>query len=265
MSASKPTIGVAQIACQVGQVSHNLETISASIREAARNGCDLVVLPEMVDTGYDMDAIKTHASPIDGTPAQTIAAVAQEAGVHVICGISERQESHVYNAAFIANDQGQMMGRYHKTHLFSLVNEEDHLESGDVLAVVEMFGLKFGVIICYDIRFPELARTLALDGMDCLVVIAAWPSARIAHLKALAVARAVENQVYAVIANRVGTDTSLEFGGSSRILAPDGTLLAEASPDAPELITTTLEPDTLHAVRASMAIFDDRRPDLYDI
>lgn len=273
MSQDPLSVVATQIDCAVGDIEQNCETIVASIADAAAKGCDLLVLPEMVDTGYDMSAIRNHAGTWEGPLMSRLREAAREAGIHVICGVSERIQEPagpnqadtkcIYNAAVVLSPGGQIAGRYHKTHLFSLVKEDEHLAPGEFLTIVPIGGFQVGIIICYDIRFPELARSLALEGMDALVVISAWPAARIAHLKALTVARAIENQVYVVLANRIGTDDSLAFGGCSRIVAPDGAILCEAGETGAESISALIDAEVLIRVRDSMAIYDDRRPDLY--
>ena len=118
--------------------------------------------------------------------------------------------------------------------------------------------------ICYDLRFPELYRALACDrGVDVFVISSAWPFPRVEHLRALSVARAIENQSYVILSNRVGKDGGVPFCGSSAIIDPYGVIVAAASTDREELVTAELSRDVIESVRKRMPIFEHRRRDLY--
>jgi omega-amidase len=121
-----------------------------------------------------------------------------------------------------------------------------------------------GLSICYDLRFPEIYRVLALEGRaDTFIISSAWPTARRQHLRTLAAARAIENQSYVVLSNRVGTDNGVSFCGTSSIIDPCGAVLAEALNDNEELIEAEISSQTLAAVRERMPVFAHRRPELY--
>lgn len=256
-------VGIAQIDCELGEVATNMRTITAMMERAAGEGCDLVVFPEMADTGYEIDVIRRCASAWDAGPYRALSKVARDVGLNVICGLSERVDDRIYNAAVVIDRTGDLVQRYRKTHLFSMIDEDQHLARGDALALVAIEGFKIGLMICYDLRFPEMARALALDGADVLVVIAAWPRPRIEHWKLLTEARAVENQVFVVAVNRVGTDGPTTFGGWSRLLDPSGTAPDSAPPSEATLLLGEIDRRRLEEVRASMSVFEDRRADLY--
>jgi predicted amidohydrolase len=121
-----------------------------------------------------------------------------------------------------------------------------------------------GLTICYDLRFPEICRKLAVEhGVNVFVTSSAWPFVRIEHLRVLALARAMENQCYLILANRVGTDGGVTLCGSSAILDPYGTILAAAPPDREELIYADISREALDRVRGQMRVFEHRRADLY--
>ncbi|HEX3313821.1 MAG TPA: nitrilase-related carbon-nitrogen hydrolase, partial [Gemmataceae bacterium] len=224
-------IGLAQIFCRPGDVAFNTRTIASQIREAAARGCDVVALPEMSDTGYHMPTIVRTASTWDGGVFREVAAVAAETRITVVIGLSERVDDDVYNTVAVLGPDGELIAKYRKTHLITAepVCEQNTIRPGDALVLCDIAGFRAGFLTCYDIRFPELARKLALGGAEILFIPAAFPVARIMHWNALAVGRAIENQVYVAAVNRVGTDERLTFGGSSRLLDPFGTLLASAS------------------------------------
>ena len=258
-------IGVAQIDCEAGNVAGNLRTLKAWVQQAASADCDVVVLPEMADTGYVMRDILAHASVWDDGPCKTLRELAADLGIAVICGLSEREHSHVYNAAAVIDKDGTLVDKYRKAHLISMapVHEDRHLAPGDALTLTKLGGFKIGVMICYDIRFPEMARALVLGGAEVLVVVAAWPTVRAEAWRVLTAARAMENQVYVAAANRVGKDGQISFCGDSCLLDPVGLPLASASGTEQTLLTGEITRDRIAEVRSSMRVFDDRRPDLY--
>jgi predicted amidohydrolase len=258
-------IGVAQIDCQVGDVEANCRIMASVIEEAAAAKCDLIVLPEMSDIGYDIDVIKAKASTWDAGPCGTLRELAARSRISVICGLSERVDERIYNTAAAIDQTGAIVGKYRKVHMFGVapVCEDRHISAGDSLTVVELGGFNIGLMVCYDIRFPEMARALALCGAEVLVIVAAWPIPRIGHWSILAEVRAIENQAYVAAANRAGVDGPLTFGGSSCLIDPYGVRIASASSTAETLLTGEITRDRLEEVRSSMPVFDDRRAHLY--
>lgn len=258
-------IAIGQVDCTLGEPAANLRMIQQRIQEAASAGCRLIILPEMSDTGYDMEVIKAHARPWSDGPCRQIGRWAAESQVAVICGLAERDGSQFFNSAAVIDETGTQLGKYRKTHLFSLppVCEDQHLGRGDALAIVRIAGFTIGVLICYDLRFPEIARVAALRGAEILVVVAAWPASRIEAWNTLAVARAMENQVYVAASNRVGVDGRMVFGGNSRLLDPLGVSIAQAGDSQPTLLIGAIDRDCIERTRGTMRVFDDRRPELY--
>lgn len=258
-------IAVAQMKCALGDVPANCRTLASLVERARANGCAVIVLPEMADTGYEMSVIREKASAWPGLPFDTVQSAAARHGIHVICGLSEREGQNIFNSAAVFDPKGKLTAKYRKAHLFtpSPVNEDQCFTAGGSLEVVTIGDLKWGLMICYDLRFPELARALALKGAEVLALCTAWPFPRVGHLQTLVQARAIENQVYVVSANRVGTDGPVTFCGSSGIVDPYGVTVASAAADREELIVGEINRETLAWVRSRMPVFQDRRPDLY--
>lgn len=258
-------IGIAQINCQVGDVEANCRTIASMVKQAAKAGCGAVVLPEMADTGYEMEAICAHASTWDAGPCEMLRKLARSLAIAVICGLSERDEDRIYNSVALIDEAGNMIGKYRKAHLFSAspVYEHRHLARGESLTLVRLGGFTIGVLVCYDIRFPEMARALTLRGAEVIVAPAAFPLIRLEHWKTLTACRAIENQVYLVAANRTGSDGPLTFCGTSRLLDPHGTAVACASEVEQTLIVGELSRERIEQTRSSMHVFEDRREELY--
>ena len=143
-------------------------------------------------------------------------------------------EGRVYNTAYVFDRQGACLAAYDKTHLFTPMGEHEHYAAGDHLTTFSLDGHKCGLLICYDLRFPELFRTLALQGVELLLLPAQWPAARRYHWETLTAARAIENQFFLAACNSCGTAGETVFGGASRILGPRGELLAAAQIRAAE-------------------------------
>jgi len=260
-------IAAAQIACRPGNRDANVTNILSYVTKAALRHCDLIVFPELSDTGYDMNVIRANALAAGDPPVAMLCESARKNRMAIICGLSNRDEDGIYNTSVIIDKDGKIIATYRKTHLFKAgeFDECAHFTPGNELVTANIDGWKLGVMICYDLRFPELARTLALRDIHLLVVSAAWPFPRDSHWKTLLYARAIENQLFVVGANRVGKDGDFTFCGSSCILDARGVLLAAASANREELLETDIEQIILETVRGYMPVFKDRRTDLYRV
>lgn len=258
-------IAAAQITCALGDVPANCAQIAAQAQQARDQGCDAIVFPEMTDTGYEVATIQKTASAWPGAAFNAVQEAAAKNNLHVFCGMSEVEGRRLYNTLAVFDPSGKLIGKYRKAHLFSPapVNEDRCFKAGDALVVVHIGDWKCGLMICYDLRFPEQARALALKGAEVLVIASAWQFPRVSHWNTLLAARAIENQAYVVAANRTGTDGAITFCGSSRIMDPYGVVVTSAAEDRPQLITGELSRETLDWVRGRMPVFRDRRPDLY--
>lgn len=258
-------LALAQITCDPGQVDHNVHRIVDLIATAAGQGCDAIVFPEMSDTAYHMPTILTTASSWDGAVFHTIANAAARMRIVVFVGLSERDGANIFNSVAVIGTNGQLIAKYRKTHLIKVdpVFEHQFITPGDSATICTVGGFRIGLMICYDIRFPELARRLTLDGADILIVPAAFPAARINHWEILARARAIENQVYVAAVNRVGTDSGLTFGGNSRLFDPSGVPLAVGNEHDEGLLIGEIQTSRLMEVRDGLRVLQDRRPELY--
>jgi omega-amidase len=227
---------------------------------------ELIVFPEMADTGYSMPVIQTHATVWTEGAVPELQRIAQRLAIGIVCGLSERDGDSIYNSQVFIDAGGKIAAKYRKTHLFAVAPVEEHkcFAPGNEFSSFGIGGLRVGLTICYDLRFPEVYRTLAVrDKVNVFINSSAWPFPRVEHLRVLAMARAIENQSYVVLANRVGTDDGVTFCGSSAIIDPYGIILASASADREELIQGDLSEDILNSVRNRMAVFAERRRDLY--
>lgn len=258
------TISLAQMDVALGNPEENLKKAAAWAAEAARRGSDIVIFPEMWSTGYDWDNVEHLA----GQHAQVVEAVGQLAKKHNIwlngSILTLNHEGHPTNTSIMFDPQGQQAGVYRKIHLFGLMDEDQYLAPGQQLTTVETPWGQSGLAICYDLRFAEMFRTYALNGVNIIYLPAEWPHPRLAHWQTLLRARAIENQMFMVGVNRVGSDKNNTFCGHSVILDPWGNVVVEAG-ETEVLLTATIDTDVVAQVRQKIPIFKDRRPGLYKL
>ena len=259
-------VAAAQISCALGDFDANVRKVRDYAAQARKSGAELIVFPEMTDTGYSMPVIQEHAREWKNGAVVDLQKVAKENSIAIVAGISDRDGESIFNAQVFIDAKGEVLAKYRKTHLVTAapLDERVCFSPGKEFVTTRIDKFTIGLSICYDLRFPEMARTLVVKhGANVVVNSSAWPVVRAEHLRILVLSRAVENQSYFVIANRVGTDDGVTFCGSSVIVDPSGKILAAASPDREELIETEISEERLSEARDSVRVFDHRRPDLY--
>jgi omega-amidase len=259
-------IAAAQIACTPGDVAANLRTIGDFASRAKDSGAELIVFPEMIDTGYSMPVIQKHATSWREGAVPQLQKTAKHLSLAIIAGVSDRDGPRIYNAQAFIDAGGNIRAKYRKTHLVTAapLDERPVFTGGDAFVSCELNRFNLGLTICYDLRFPEVCRALAVEhGANVFVNSSAWPFPRLEHLRILALTRAIENQCYLILANRVGTDDGVTFCGTSAIIDPYGVIVAAASADREELLQADISEEVIKSVRGRMAVFDHRRQDLY--
>ena len=256
------TIALAQIDLALGQPDQNLETARAKIAEAKTRGAQVVVLPELWSTAYDLERATAHASALDTGMFAAVADAARENQIAVVGSLMEMLDGKVYNTATFIDARGNRVGMYRKLHLVPMLDEDKFLAGGDDAPVFDAEFGKFALAVCYDLRFPELWRHYALGGARVAFLPAEWPIQRIAHWRALLPARAIENQIFMVGCNRVGTSKDQTFGGHSMIVNPWGEILVEGD-DRAALLVAQIDLDMVDDVRQRVPVFRDRRQDVY--
>lgn len=236
------------------------------VREAASNGTDVAVLPETWNVGFFPHEGLEELADKDGCQVRKVfGALARELKINIVAGsVANRRADGIYNTCYVFNREGECVAEYDKTHLFSPMGEDDFFRKGDHVSTFTLDGIKCGVIICYDVRFPELTRTMSVKGLDVLLMVSQWPLVRVAHLDALTKARAIENQMFVVCCNSAGKAPGTVYGGNSSVNDPWGVTIAHAGENA-ETIYATLDPSILDGIRKSINVFADRRPDIYKV
>ncbi|WOO41572.1 carbon-nitrogen family hydrolase [Rubellicoccus peritrichatus] len=260
-------ISLAQMAVKTLEVEANLEKGARLIEEAAKEGSDLVVMPELWTTGFNMPGNVKIAQEHEQAHLQ-IAQLAKKHNIWITGSVlALNTEEKPSNAALLFSPDGEIVSSYRKMHLFSLVNEGDYLSPGNEIIQFDAPWGKTGFTICYDLRFPELFRNLAVNGSELIICPAGFPNPRKEHWRTLLRARAIENQCFIAATNRAGSEhlgkgQTMEFFGASSIIDPWGKTLAEAD-DSECLISRELDLTEASKIRNQMKVFEDRRPELY--
>ncbi|MBE8952152.1 MAG: carbon-nitrogen family hydrolase [Quinella sp. 1Q7] len=240
-------ISIAQFKSTLGAVDENFSTASRLI-ESARNS-DVILLPELWSTGYYPTPVENFAD-IDGTRTiEFLCAAAKKFSVNIIGGsVIVADGGKIFNRCHVANRRGEIVATYDKTHLFSFAHEGDVFGAGNQIVTAELDGVKCGVAICYDLRFPEFMRKIALAGAEIIFVPAAWSLKRLTPRRVLTKARAIENQVYVVFANS---------SGISEVVNPLGEVVAESGRDT-EILSADVNFSVRTKIIAAMNLLADR-------
>ena len=244
----------------------NFSHAAELVKRAMENKPDVLVLPETWNTGFFPRENLQALCDRDGSRVrQVFGALAERYQVNIVAGsVSNVRGSKVYNTAMVFDRTGACIASYDKTHLFTPMGEDNYYTPGDRLCTFVLDGVKCGLIICYDVRFPELTRSLTVPGLDILFVVSQWPKVRTFHLRSLTTARAIENQMFLVCCNSCGTAGQTVYGGNSAIIDPWGETVALAG-ETEEILTADCDLQILTNIRGSIPVFRDRRPSLYKI
>ena len=256
-------IALAQFDVKSGETTSNLATASEYVTLAARRGANLVVLPELWSSGYDLERCQMHAQTSQKKVLPALTEFSRRHHLYILGSVLKANARHeVFNSAVLLGPGDGPTRVYRKTHLFGPMLENQFLTRGRTTPV---FHLKFGafaVAICYDLRFPELFRKYALKGAQLVLLCAQWPVPRLEHWRTLVRARAIENQFFVVACNRVGSSQGTRFAGHSMIVDPWGNVLREGAGE-PALITADIDFRAVNESRSEIPSLSDRQPALY--
>jgi predicted amidohydrolase len=253
--------GLIQFDVRLGDVEANLSSVKRRLARLADRGMNLVLLPEMWSTGFANDRLGQLAETTPGVLDQ-LCQISREMGVAIIGSMPEKRNGGIYNAAYVVDRDGSVLKCYRKIHLFSPTKEDRFFLPGREAVVVKTSLGSIGLMICYDLRFPELCRSLVLKGAQMVAVVAQWPAVRVVHWDVLLRARAIENQVFVFGVNRCGRDGDLVYGGHSRIVSPRGEALAKTGKKAASL-TATVDLSHIEKVREQIPCLRERVPQAY--
>jgi predicted amidohydrolase len=256
-------IALAQLSVVDGDKETNLEKIENAIEQAYQLSADLLVLPELVLTGLvPGEQMKTLAETRDGESLKRIQKKLGTCPVHLVYSFPEFvSDNEIYITTCLIHKDGEPMAYYRKTHLFA--EERLVFTKGNDWTEVVLEGVKLGLLTCYDIEFPEPARTLAVKGVKLLVVNSAnmAPYEQIHRL--CICARALENQCFVVYCNRIGSNSAYEYHGQSAVVGPDGNVIAEIEEDAETVKVVEISLEQIENAKSVFDYLKDRRPELY--
>ncbi|WP_448807915.1 carbon-nitrogen family hydrolase [Aminobacterium mobile] len=222
-----------------------------------------IVLPEIWDVGYALEQAEELADPEGKGATHFLGELARTYNVWFVGGsVLAKSGNRFVNRAQVISPKGELIASYDKVHLIGLMDEDTYLAPGKKSCLFPMDGIKAGCVICYDIRFCEWLRTYAVNGAEVLFVSAEWPTVRIDHWENILQTRAIENQMYVVACNRVGTSKGTLFGGSSMVIDPWGQVVYKAG-DGEEAGFVTIDTKKVEEIRTYMPIFKDRVPEIY--
>lgn len=247
-----------------GDTGATLERLADRAHAAAAAGSHLLITPEMSMTGYALgpEEIAHRAEPADGPLSRAVADVAARSGVAIVHGFPERDGERVYNSAQLVDAHGTVLATYRKTHLFGELDRGAFVPGEDLVVQADLHGHRIGLLICFDVEFPETVRAHALAGTDLLVVPTALMAPETAVATLLVPARAMENQLHLAYVNRCDVEGDLDYVGLSTLVAPDGTEPLRAGRQE-ALMVADLDPEAARASSAELSYLDDRRPHLY--
>jgi len=255
-------LSLVQFDAGVGRPEENLARAREEVLEAGRRRSDLVLLPELWQDGLDYARAGQLAVEINRGAFLRMKEMAREASVHLAGSAFERDHEGVFNTLALYSPTGELLATYRKIHLFPLMHEDRYLKGGNEARLVSLPWGKVGLTVCYDLRFPELFRRLALNGAEMILLPAQWPYQRLDHWRALIHARAIENQLFFVGCNRAGWDGEVRFAGHSVVRDPWGERLVEGGA-APVLLTVSINRQVVSEVRRRIPAFEGRREETY--
>jgi predicted amidohydrolase len=245
-----------------GSVPANLQLMRRLAVEAASQGAELLLLPELFLSGYNIgDQAQSLAEPDNGPSAAAASRIAADTGIAIVYGYPERSPEGVYNSALMVDRTGKPVANYRKTHLWGNF-ERAQFRAGTEASLLAFAGARFGVMICYDIDFPELARHYALSGADAIIALSATTAPYPVVPQRLIPARAYENRLFVLYCDRAGAEHDLAYAGQSCVAAPDGEILASAG-HGEELVTAEIDLGRYERFRKAHQFASDRRLDVY--
>ena len=255
-------IAIYQGAGKPARVNENLEIIHDKALRAAEKGADLIIFPELFLSGYNIGkTVQELAEHAGGPAAQKAARIARQANIAILYGYPERLNADVYNSVLLIDRNGNSQANYRKTHLYGSY-EKRFFKPGDALIIAELEGLNIGILICYDVEFPEAVRALTCAGADLIAVPTALMEDYCRVAEKVVPARAYESEVYVAYVNRCGSEGETIYCGRSCLVGPDGRDVLRAGPTE-ALLLAEIDKNAIAEARTKNPVLGDLRPELY--
>ena len=242
-------VSMLQFRSVLGAIDENFDRAARLIARAVDERADVIVMPELWSTGFYPTPLENYADVDGGRSKNFLSQSARNNRVNIVGGtVIVGDGDRFFNRNYVFDRDGRLRAEYDKTHLFSMSDEDKVFDAGARLTVFDLDGVRCSTIVCYDVRFPELCRRLALDGAEILFVLAAWPLRRLEHWQLLNRVRAIENQMFVCAVNAAGHSMAVE---------PWGEVLIEGGAEE-SVLTIDLELERIKKIRSAMKIFADR-------
>ncbi len=235
----------------------NFNKVKSYVEGAKNKGVELLILPELFSTGYTMNAEKL-AEGLSGETPSFLSKLAKDNKINILGSFIEKSDKRPKNSAILFDKNGKLLLHYSKIHLWSLANEDKSYQAGNEISACELKNHKIAVVICYDLRFPELFRRLIDKGVGCVFVIASWPISRIEHWDLLLRTRAIENQIFVVGINRIGESPLENYSGHSKVVDPFGNVIASAEENKEDMVITKIDFALVSKARKQFPFIKDR-------
>jgi predicted amidohydrolase len=255
-------IALAQMTLTLGEPDKNYQKVQDWVGKAADQGADLILLPELWASGFDLKNCQSYAAPLHEGDFARMRSLAEEHKITVGGSLIEQDNDAFYNTFVLYDQSGGMINFYRKIHLFQMLNEKQYFKAGDRLVMAETEWGKIGMATCYDLRFPEMFRAYSVRDTVLILVVAEWAQRRIAHWRQLLQARAVENQCFVAAVNKTGTSQGENLGGYSAVINPMGEYLVQGGEEE-ELLLAQINLKEVKKTRRWMPVMQDRKPQVY--
>ncbi|MCG2757146.1 MAG: carbon-nitrogen family hydrolase [Desulfobacteraceae bacterium] len=255
--------GTFQFDVKLGDIESNLAKVTEGLHILGDRDVNMAVLPEMWSCGFDNEMLLDHARQ---TPfiIDKLSRIASKYNMLIAGSLPEVSEKNIFNTIYVIDANGEQAGFYRKIHLFSLTEEDRYFSAGNRAVVCDTSICPIGLMLCYDLRFPELCRSITLKGALVVIISAQWPRSRINQWDILSQARAIENQVFIIATNRCGKEKGIEFGGRSQIISPTGEILSMAEEEECASVAE-INLYKIKEFRDKIPCLKERYPDAYNV
>lgn len=254
-------VALGQIDLALGDKKMNLEKASKFAAMASSKGVDIICYPEYLTTGYASEKIDKLAESVPGPSTEKLQSISKENNICIVASLIEVFERQNYNTCIFIDQEGKLIGKHRKVHLF--YTEPKYFQRGNEYKTFDTKFGKVGLMICYDTIFPEVARALALEGAEIIFIPANWPEPFVSQWLLATSARALDNQVWVVAANRIGTDGTFTYFGKSRVVDPYGNSVVECSSNNEEMSIAKIEPKKSEEFKNIVNFLQDRQTKTY--
>ncbi len=243
-----------------GDPARNLQAIENQAKEASGNGANILVLPELCLHGYHKESIQSKPEYHLAGILPRLQSIASGCNLMIAGSFVDTLDTGRANTMVVVDADGNLAGKYQKTHLFKMLNEDKYFMRGNSLTVVDTPFGKIGLAICYDLRFPEIFRAMVRRGAEGFILCAEWPEARINHWKTMLQARAIENQAWIAACNCCGTTGKVAFGGASAVISPWGEMVCADGSET--LFYGQVDSGLIGRIRSENPFLEDYREDI---